>query len=475
MISDVSSAHLLSPQILREYDIRGIVGDTLETADARAIGQAFGSIVARAGGRRVALGYDGRLSSPQLAEALGDGLRAAGLDVLLVGRGPSPMLYFAVHHLDADAGVMVTGSHNPPDHNGFKFMLGRQPFFGPGIQEIGIIAASAAWHQAAPGLLRQQPVFGDYVARLLRDAKPDRPLTIAWDPGNGAAGEVASALAAKLAGRHCLINAEIDGRFPAHHPDPTVPENLRQLQALVADEQADIGFAFDGDGDRIGIVDAGGGIIWGDQILALLARDVLPRHPGAPIIFDVKSSQMLFDEIHRLGGRPVMWNTGHAPIKRKMLEEKSPLAGEMSAHIFIADGYYGFDDALYVALRFLNLAAATPGGARKLRESLPRLYNTPEVRLECGELRKFSLIEALRADLLRDGANMITLDGVRVRHERGWWLLRASNTQPILVARAEAESPAALELLIDEIDGRLAAQGFTGAGLAIRERLQAST
>ncbi len=465
----MSNTHTLSPVILREYDIRGIFNDTLMLADAHAIGRAFGSIVAQSGGQRVALGYDGRLSSPALADAVADGLRAAGMDVLLVGRGPSPMLYFAVFHYEADAGVMVTGSHNPPDYNGFKLMLGQTSFYGPGIQRIGAIAAAGAWHQPAqPGRLHEQPVFDAYVERLLRDVKLSRHLTVAWDPGNGAAGEVAAALAARLPGRHSLINADIDGTFPNHHPDPTIPENLRQLQALVAAEGADIGLAFDGDGDRIGIVDGGGSILWGDQILALLARDVLQRHPGAPIIADVKSSQALFDEVTRLGGRPVMWKTGHAPIKHKMLEEASPLAGEMSAHIFFADGYYGFDDALYVALRFLNIASAAPGGAEAMRKSLPQMHNTPEIRLECGEERKAELIRAVREKLAGEGADMIDIDGVRVRRGNGWWLLRSSNTQPILVARAEAASPAELALLIDEIDQRLAACGLPGAGDEIR-------
>ncbi|MBP7065557.1 phosphoglucomutase/phosphomannomutase PgmG [Ferrovibrio sp.] len=455
-------AHRFNPYILREYDIRGIVGETLFADDARAIGRAYGTIIAKTGGRSVAVGYDGRLTSPMLAEALCDGFRDVGLKVLAIGRGPTPMLYFSVYHLGADAGVMVTGSHNPADHNGFKFMLGRRTFYGDGIQEIGRIAA-AAYSLAAGGRGNQEniPVFGAYIDRMLADARLTGNPAIAWDPGNGAAGEAAAALAARLPGRHHLINATIDGTFPSHHPDPTIPDNLRQLQALVREQGCDIGLAFDGDGDRIGIIDSDGSIIWGDQMLALLARDVLLRHPGAPIIADVKSSQALFDDVARHGGRPVMWKTGHAPIKSKMLEEKSPLAGEMSAHIFMADGYYGFDDALYVALRFLNIATATPGGAKAMRASLPQLCNTPEIRLECGEERKFSLVRDLRERLARDGISFIDIDGVRVQQPDGWWLLRASNTQPIVVARAEAADEAGLERLMTSLTAYLAECGFT--------------
>lgn len=453
--------HCFNPFVLREYDIRGVVGESLGPEDARAIGRGFGSIVRANGGAKVAVGYDGRLTSPMLAEALRDGFLDVGLEVMEIGRGPTPMLYFSVFHLRADAGVMVTGSHNPPDHNGFKFMLGKTTFFGEGIQQIGQIAARGEYRRpAARGQARLVPVFTDYVERLLADARLVRPIKVAWDSGNGAAGEVAQALAARLPGEHHLINAEIDGRFPSHHPDPTVPENLLQLQQLVRVKNCEVGIAFDGDGDRIGVVDGTGGIIWGDQLLALLAREVLSRHPGAPIIADVKSSQGLFDEIARAGGRPVMWKTGHAPIKRKMLEEHSPLAGEMSAHIFFADGYYGFDDALYVALRFLNIVAVTPGGAAALRASLPVFCNTPEVRIECGDERKFALVVAVREALARDGATVIDIDGVRVQRAEGWWLLRASNTQPILVARAEARDASGLKSLIGDLCDYLDACGF---------------
>ncbi|MEQ8348265.1 MAG: phosphomannomutase/phosphoglucomutase [Sneathiellaceae bacterium] len=439
----------LHPTILREYDIRGIVGQTLSVADARAIGRAFASATAEeAPHPRIALGYDGRLSSPEFAAAVEEGMCAAGAEVFRIGRGPTPMLYFAVHHLEADAGLMVTGSHNPPDHNGFKMMRGPRspkgaPVYGAAILDLGRRIAAGDF-AAGQGSGSDRPVFDAYIDRLLQDIDLKRPLNVAWDPGNGATAETVSAVTARLSGTQRLLNATIDGTFPAHHPDPTVPENLRQLQAAVTGEGLDLGFAFDGDGDRIGVVDGSGAIIWGDQLVALLARDVLKDRPGAPIIADVKASQVLFDEIARLGGRPVMWKTGHSLIKQKMAEENSPLAGEMSGHIFFADRYYGFDDALYVALRFLAQVAAGEASVAALRQSLPQPANTPELRFPCDDTEKFGLVDRLRDRLRAGGAEVSDVDGVRVTLPEGWWLLRASNTQAVLVARCEAQDEAAL-------------------------------
>ncbi len=465
--------HRFHPTILREYDIRGIVGETLGPADARAIGLSFGTIVGGSGGRRVAVGYDGRLTSPALAESLRDGLNIAGLDVVDIGRGPTPLMYFSQFHLEVDAGVMVTGSHNPPDHNGFKLILGRRPFYGPAIQRIAEIAGEGKYSfPGKSGRSGKAEIFHAYVARLAQDSRMGRPLRVAWDPGNGAAGEAVTALVRRLPGEHHVLNAEIDGRFPNHHPDPTIPGNLTQLQEAVRSRHCDLGFAFDGDGDRLGIVDGDGEIIWGDQILAILAREILARLPGATIIADVKSSQMLFDEVLRHGGRPVMWKTGHAPIKDKMITERSPLAGEMSAHIFFADGYYGYDDALYVAVRFLNIAAATLGGARALRCSLPKLCSTPEIRLECDETRKFALVRRVRELLEREGAEFSAIDGVRVRRTEGWWLLRASNTQSLVVARAEAGDRAGLDRLIADLNRCLTDCGFVVPAASIPSKGQ---
>jgi phosphomannomutase len=439
-------AHRLDPTTLREYDVRGVVGKTLSERDARAIGRAFGTMLREQGGRRIAVGYDGRLSSPALEEALVGGLSACGLEVLRVGLGPTPMLYFAVHKLEADAGIQVTGSHNPPDYNGFKIMLGRGPFYGEQILKLGEVAASGKF-VAGEGRVEHREVFEDYVARLIADFAPGRPLAIVWDAGNGAAGPATVALTERLPGRHVLLNVEVDGRFPAHHPDPTVEKNLAQLQAAVAKEKADLGIAFDGDGDRIGVIDGKGRVLWGDQLLAMLARPGVQSLPKAVIIADVKASQILFDEVARIGGTPVMWKTGHSLIKAKMKELDAPLAGEMSGHIFFAHRWYGFDDALYAAVRFIEYVAGQDHSVAALRDALPQVVNTPEIRFPCADTRKFAVVEEVVARLKAAGAKFNDVDGVRVQTQDGWWLLRASNTQDVLVARCESQDEAGLARL----------------------------
>lgn len=441
------SGHRFDPTILREYDIRGVVGETLSAADARALGRGFGTLLRRAGGTKVCTGYDGRLSSPELEAALVEGLRACGLSVLRVGRGPSPMLYYAAVTREADGAVMVTGSHNPPDHNGFKLMRGKASFFGADIQALGELVASGDFEDG-PGTVEEHPVFDDYVAGMVADYAPGgRDLTVAWDAGNGAAGEAMVALVGGLPGRHLLLNEAIDGTFPAHHPDPTVPANLAQLQACVRENGCDLGIAFDGDGDRIGAVDGHGRVLWGDQLMLLFARDVLKTHPGATIIADVKASQVLFDEIARAGGQPLMWMTGHSLIKAKMAELGAPFAGEMSAHLFFADRYHGFDDALYAAVRLIEILSRENWSLAEYRDSLPPVVNTPEIRFPCAEDRKAAVVGEVRARLNAAGAEMTEIDGVRVRDGDGWWLLRASNTQDVLVARCEAADEAGLARL----------------------------
>ncbi len=454
--------HRFDPTTLREYDIRGIVGRTLFADDAFAIGRCLGSIVARAGGNSVAVGYDGRLSSPELETALVQGLSASGMQAVRIGRGPTPMLYYAATRLAADGAVMVTGSHNPPDYNGFKMMLGGKPFFGEDIKRLGELAATGDVVAETVAPERDLDISDDYVARLLADWDGgERLLKVVWDNGNGAAGDALAKLLAALPGEHVVLNGEIDGRFPAHHPDPTVPRNLEQLIAEVAARRADIGIAFDGDADRIGLVDDTGEILFGDQLMVLLARDVLRAHPGATIIADVKASQVLFDEIARAGGVPLMWRTGHSLIKAKMAEIGSPLAGEMSGHIFFADHWYGFDDALYAAVRTLGILARM--GGEKLsavRKGLPQVVNTPEVRFDCDDTRKFAVIEEVAARLRAANAQVSEIDGVRVLTEDGWWLLRASNTQAVLVARAEAKAPEGLERLKAALVAQLARSGL---------------
>jgi phosphomannomutase len=452
-------AHWFHPTILREYDIRGIVGETLFPADAEAIGRAFASIVLAGGGRRICVGRDGRLSSPELEEAVIRGVRAAGADALHLGLGPTPMLYYGVHELDAAGGIQVTGSHNPPSHNGFKMMLGTSPFFGDAIQEIGRRAAAGNVASGA-GSREDIDLFERYVARLLQDYHGTRPLRVVWDAGNGAAGPAMAALAARLPGRHRCLFAEVDGRFPNHHPDPTLPENLEHLVAAVKEDGAEIGIAFDGDGDRIGVVDGRGRIIHGDQILQILAAELLGRRPGATIIADVKASRVLFDEIARLGGKPLMWKTGHSLIKARMAETGAPLAGEMSGHIFYKDGFYGHDDALYVAVRLMDILARGQRSLSELRDAMPETFNTPELRFDCPDEQKFGAIGRLKERLRAEGAQVSEVDGVRVTTAEGWWLLRASNTQAVLVARAEARSPEALGRLKDEIRRRLTDVGL---------------
>jgi phosphomannomutase len=448
------------PTILREYDVRGVVGMTLSRHDAGALGRAFGSVVRRRGGTRVCVGYDGRLSSPELEAALVEGLMACGLSVLRIGLGPTPMLYYAAVTLEADGAVMVTGSHNPPEHNGFKLMLGKASFFGAEIQGLGEVAAAANF-EAGQGSVEDRPVFDDYIARLVEDFTPGaRRLAVAWDAGNGAAGAAMAALVARLPGEHVLLNEAIDGTFPAHHPDPTVPKNLAQLQACVLESDCDLGIAFDGDGDRIGAVDGKARVLWGDQLMLLFARDILMARPGATIIADVKASQVLFDEVARAGGTPLMWKTGHSLIKAKMAELGAPFAGEMSAHLFFADRYYGYDDALYAAVRLIEILGRSERSLAEFRDSLPRVVNTPEIRFACADDRKSAVIDEVRARLLAEGAEMSEIDGVRVRSKDGWWLLRASNTQDVLVARCEAADAAGLDRVSATLAAHLEASGL---------------
>ncbi len=469
MSGNQAFTHDFHPTSLREYDIRGIVGKTLHGADAYAIGRVFGSVVAESGGTTVAVGYDGRVSSPHLEPELVRGLMDSGMEVIRIGLGPTPMLYFAATTLQTGGAVMVTGSHNPADYNGFKMMLGRKPFFGKSIQDLGARAGRGDVAAHTQGSERSVDIMAEYVQRLLSDWDGgDRLLKVVWDNGNGAAGEALSRLVGSLPGEHTVLNGEIDGTFPAHHPDPTVAKNLEQLIAEVHARGADVGIAFDGDADRIGAVDNKGTILAGDQLLVILARDVLRDHPGATIIADVKASQVLFDEVAKAGGQPLMWRTGHSLIKAKMAETGSPLAGEMSGHVFFADRWYGFDDALYAAVRLLGILARMDGPLSAVTDALPHVLNTPELRFDCDDERKFAVIDEVAGRLRADGAQVSDIDGVRVSTADGWWLLRASNTQAVLVARAEASSPEGLErlksALVAQLEGSgLAAPDFSGS------------
>jgi phosphomannomutase len=457
--------HQFNPTVLREYDIRGIIGETLGPDDARAIGRGFATLLRRAGGKLVAVGYDGRVSSPMLERALVEGLNASGCDVRRVGMGPTPMLYYAEASAEeVDGGVQITGSHNPANYNGFKMVFQGRPFFGEDILTIGRMAAEGDWADGT-GTVETREVQEEYIDRLLTgldgiDRDRLAALRVGWDAGNGAAGPALEALVAKMPGEHFTLYTEVDGNFPNHHPDPTVPENLADLQRLVADKKLDFGVAFDGDGDRIGAIDGQGRVIWGDQLLMVYAEDLLQRRPGSTIIADVKASRALFDRVAELGGKPLMWKTGHSLIKSKMKETKAPLAGEMSGHIFFADEYYGYDDALYGAIRLIAASARLGKSVTELKSAMPAMLNTPELRFQVDESRKFAAIEEVKRRLKGTGADVNDTDGVRVTTTDGWWLLRASNTQDVLVARAESETQEGLDRLLAQIDEQLAASGL---------------
>ncbi len=485
MRSDEAGA--VNPALVRSYDLRGVVGRDLTQADALALGRRYAAALPPRGGRRVAVGYDGRVSSPMLEAALVAGLVEGGAAVERIGRGPTGMLYFAVHDRGLDGGIMVTGSHNPADQNGFKLLIGKEPVFGAALRALVLGADSSpditsaacpstssgrteGKGQAKPGSPHPLPVRAElveardaievaYIARLLHAAASAPALRVGWDSGNGATGDVLARVVAALPGEHHIINGAVDGAFPAHHPDPSVPENLVQLQALVREQGLDLGIAFDGDGDRIGVVDAAGEIVWPDQLLLFLAGDVLARLPGSAVVADVKSSRVLFDGIAAAGGRGVLSPSGYPLVREAMLREGAPLAGEMSGHIFFAEDWYGTDDALHVAMRLLA-AIGRRGSLAGFRAGLPRTFATPELRLPCPDADKGRVLARVAAALAREGAEVDRTDGLRVTIPEGWWLLRASGTEPKLTGRVEAWNEAGLERLRGELMARLAEAGL---------------
>lgn len=455
------SPYKFNQEILREYDIRGQIDINLSEDDAYALGCAFGSYVKKKGGQKVVVGYDGRHSSPGLASSLIAGLVAIGLDVENIGIGPTPMLYFALKDRMKDAGIMITGSHNPVDYNGFKMTLRNEQVFGETIQELGRISEKGEYTQEQ-GSVREIDVRDTYLERLLRDltSADFSNLNIAWDCGNGAAGEIVRRLVDRLPGTHHLLYDEIDGDFPNHHPDPTVDVNLIDLQKTMAEQGCDLGIAFDGDGDRIGVVNEKGEILRSDILVGIYAKEILEDRPGAPVIADVKCSQVLFDEIKRLGGTPIMWKTGHSLLKDKMSETKAPLGGELSGHICFADKWYGFDDGIYCAIRLINEIAESGQPLSEHTAHLPQTFNTPEIRFDVDEARKFEIVDQMAEKLKETAASepdveVIDMDGIRYVTPDGWWLLRASNTQNVLGVRAESQSAEGLEkmkqMLIDEV------------------------
>ncbi|PZU14432.1 MAG: phosphomannomutase [Sphingobium sp.] len=452
-------SHLFHPAVLREYDVRGTVGKTLHEADARAIGRSFATVVARAGGRRLAVGYDGRISSPMLERALVDGVTQAGIDVVRIGLGPTPMLYHAEMTGDVDGGIQITGSHNPADQNGFKLVHAHAPFFGADIQRLGDMAARGDWDSGS-GRIESADMLEPYVARLMQGFD-GRPLRVGWDAGNGAAGPAVEQLTQRLPGEHHLLFTQVDGRFPHHHPDPAVDANLADLRALVLSRRLDFGVAFDGDGDRIGVIDAEGRAIAGDRLLGIFAADMVRAHPDARIVGDVKTSQTIFDRIAAVGGQPDMWKAGHSHIKSRMKQIGAVLGGETTGHLFFADDHPGYDDALYAAVRLIRLLSASARPISALAAAMPTGAITPELHIAVPDEAKFGIVDAVATRLRRAGADVVDLDGLRVRTADGWWLLRASNTQGALVVRAEGRDAAALANLLAEVESHLADTGLS--------------
>lgn len=445
----------MKAHIFREYDIRGVADRDLTDTVVTKIGLGLATLIGSDGPPTVAVARDCRQSGPRIARSLTRGLTDGGARVLDVGVGPTPKLYFAVHELQADGGVMVTGSHNPGDENGFKIMKGKASFYGDQIRELARGIESDRFQASSRGAVEERDVDAAYLKRLTSDVKLDTAMRVVIDAGNGAAGPLATqALRAAGLDPVCLF-CDMDGTFPNHHPDPTVPENLRDLVARVKQEDARVGIAFDGDGDRLGVVDRTGEIIWGDRLLALFARPVLKEHPGAAVIGDVKCSQTLFDDVERHGGRPIMWRTGHSLIKTKMKEENALLAGEMSGHFFFADRYFGYDDALYAALRLLEILSSTGKTVKELLTDLPVMHSTPEIRADCPDALKADVVGAVRAHF---AALYPTneIDGVRVQYPDGAWaLVRASNTGPIIVLRFEAPSEERLREVRSQVETEL--------------------
>ena len=433
----------MNPNIFREYDIRGIVGDHLTDEAVATLGRAIGTFFRQNNAKRIAIGYDARVSSPRFCELLTAGFVASGLDVVLVGMVPTPVLYHTVYTRDVDGGVMITGSHNPPDHNGFKICLGKGTLFGSQIQEIKEIAFFAAFSNGE-GSVETIDVLDEYCRDIVSGIKlGPRKIKAVIDAGNGMGGVTGVPVYRELGIEMVELFTEPDSSFPNHHPDPTVTENLEDTIRAVRESGADIGIAFDGDGDRIGVVDENGRIIWGDELMVLLSRSVLAENPGATIIAEVKCSQTLYDDIEKNGGNGIMWKAGHSLIKAKMKETHAALAGEMSGHIFFADRFYGFDDATYAGARVLEILSKTDKPLSELTADLPKTFSTPELRTDCPDETKFDVVAQI-ADHFAKTNEVITIDGARILFDHGWGLVRASNTQAILVLRFEADSDEAL-------------------------------
>ncbi|MFN8543530.1 MAG: phosphomannomutase/phosphoglucomutase [Candidatus Binatia bacterium] len=447
----------MNPAIFREYDIRGIADRDFDAEFAGMLGLAFGTRAIEAGARRVAVGRDCRLTSDRYAAALAEGLAATGLTVLDVGVVPTPLVYFALFHWDLDGGVQITGSHNPADYNGFKLCLGKEALYGDAIQDLRRRMERGAFARGS-GRIESRPVaaeYQDYVVEAIGHLGAE--IDVVLDAGNGTAGPIAPETYRRLGARVTELFCDLDGRFPNHHPDPTLEENMTALSRAVAARSASLGIAFDGDADRIGVVSQRGRIIWGDELLVLYARDVLARNPGAVVVSEVKCSQRLYDDIARHGGRGIMWKAGHSLLKAKMKETGALLGGEMSGHMFFKERYFGFDDAIYAGARLLDILARAGKTVDELLADLPPAHVTPEIRLDCPDDVKFRIAERVRERFRAEGVDIVDIDGVRVRFPHGWGLLRASNTQPVLVMRFEAETLDQLDEYRHRVESAVAA------------------
>ena len=444
----------ISEDIFRAYDIRGIVETALTPDAVTQIGQAFASEACAQGQKKVVIGRDGRLSSPDLANALSNGLRAGGCDVVDVGMVPTPVLYYATHKLETGTGIMITGSHNPPEYNGLKMLIAGHTIYGDGVKSLyqRIVDGNI---ENGEGSYEQQDVIPEYIETITSDIQLTRPLNIAVDCGNGVAGVLAVDLFKKLGCEVTELFCDVDGTFPNHHPDPSKPENLEDIKKVIAEKQLDLGLAFDGDGDRVGIIDDKQNIIWADRQMMLYAGDVLERKPGAQIIFDIKSSTNLANYIKEHGGEPLMWKTGHSFIKAKMKETGAELAGEMSGHIFFKERWFGFDDGLYSAARMLEILSKRNQTSSEIFDELPDSINTPELQIMFDEGEHYKFMEKFKQEANFENADIITIDGMRVNYAEGWGLIRPSNTTPCLVLRFEANNQEVLEEIQDKFRQQL--------------------
>ena len=433
----------INPQIFREYDIRGVVDKDLTTDVVRRLGQGFGTHMVKLGLKKLAVGRDGRLSSKAFSEELIQGLMSTGCEVVDIGICPTPVYYFSLFHLNKDGGMMVTGSHNPPEFNGFKVSVGKATIFGEEIQNLRRLIEKGEF-VVGRGNLSEIEIIRSYQNYVQENVRLNKKIRVVIDAGNGTAGVVAGPLLRDLGSEVEEIYCEIDGRFPNHFPDPTIPKNLEDLIDRVKKIRADVGIGYDGDGDRIGVVDDMGNIIWGDQLMILFSREILKERKGTTFVAEVKCSQTLFDDIEKHGGKAIMWKTGHSLIEEKMREEKAVLGGEMSGHIFFADRYFGYDDAIYASCRLVELLSKTSKRLSQLLDDVPKTFITPEIRVDCPDEMKFKVVERVKDDL-RKNYPIIDVDGVRVKFNDGWGVVRASNTQPVLVLRFEAFSEKRLQ------------------------------